>query len=71
MISDPKGTMTWYYESSDLDQPPSMSVVSILLTPQFSSMVDRYQDDGFGNAIDTNHLLDTETTFTHILEDLH
>ena len=71
MISNPKGTMTWYYEPSDPDQPPGVVVESILLTPQFSSMVDRFQDDGFGNGIDTNHLLDTETTITHILEDLH
>lgn len=71
MISNPKGTMTWYYESSDPDQPPSMSVVSILRTPQFSSMVDSFQDDGFGNAIDTNTYSDIESLLFHILEDLH
>ena len=54
MISNPKGTMTWYYGSSDQDQPPGVVVESILRAPQFSSMVDRYQDDGFGNGIDTN-----------------
>lgn len=68
MISDPKGTMTWYYES----QPRPVAVVeSILRTPQFSSMADRYQDDGFGNGIDTNTHSDIESLLFHIFEDLH
>lgn len=71
MISDPQGTMTWYYEPLDTEDRPTQTLEPILRTPQFSSMVDRFQDDGFGNAIDTNHLLDIETTIIHILEDLH
>lgn len=71
MISNPKGTMTWYYEPLDPNQPPGVVVESILRTPQFSSMADRYQDDGFGNGIDTNTYSDIESLLFHIFEDLH
>jgi len=71
VISNPNGTMTRYYEPYDpLDKPISV-VKSIFRTPQFSSLADRYQDDGFGNGIDTGHHLNTEAILFHLFEDLH
>ena len=45
----------------------------ILRTPHYSSAVDQYQDDGFGNPFNTSRLPDFVNTqaLNFILEDLH
>lgn len=68
MISRPNGTMTW----SSLDGR-FIEVHSVLRTPHYSSMIDRYQDDGFGEPFDTDPLPGetNQVALDITLEDLH
>ncbi len=65
MISSPNSNLTWYW-SEDGHQ----EVWPILRTPHYSSLVDRFQDDGFGNPIPVKSDTD-EAALCFILEELH
>ena len=65
MISSPNSHITWYWYADDYQE-----VHSVLCTPHFSSLIDRYQDDGFGNAVSVKACTD-KPALDFILEDLH
>ena len=68
MISNPNAFMTWHTTDGSYQETHP-----ILRTPHYSSAVDQYQDDGFGNPFNTNRLPDSVNTqaLDFILEDLH
>ena len=65
MISSLDSHITWYWYEDGYQE-----VHSVLCTPHFSSLIDRYQDDGFGNATPVKACTD-KPALDFILEDLH